>query len=126
LDKKKVFHGVHFNNTTLEQCSKALRLVQLIKERRCRKIKGQTCADGREQREYVKEEDSTSPTVLTEALLLTLTIDANEHRDVATADVPGAFLHSDMDEEIFVIVDGALVDLLIQSNPKYAKYMPKN
>jgi hypothetical protein len=123
LDEKKVFHGVHFKDTSYEQRSKALRLVQLIKQKRCGKIKGRTCADGRKQKEYIKEEDSTSPTVSTEALLLTLMIDANEHRDVATADVPGAFLHSDMDEETFVVVDGALVDLLIQSNNKYAEYI---
>ena len=123
LDEKKVFHGVKFEDTNYEQRSKALRLVQLIKQKRCGKIKGRTCADGRKQKEYIKEEDSTSPTVSTEALLLTLMIDANEHRDVATADVPGAFLHSDMDEETFVVVDGALVDLLIQSNNKYAKYV---
>ena len=123
LDEKKVFHGVKFEDTNHEQRSKALRLVQLIKEKRCGKIKGRTCADGRKQREYIKDEDSTSPTVSTEALFLTLMIDANEHRDVATADVPGAFLHSDMDDETFVVVDGALVDLLIQSNNKYAKYI---
>ena len=50
-------------------------------------------------------------------------IDAHENRDVATADVPGAFLHSDMDEETFVIVDGALVDVLVKQNNKYAKFI---
>ena len=123
LDDKKVFHGVKFKDTTPEQRSKALRLVQLIKEKRCGKIKGRTCADGRKQRAYINQEDSTSPTVSTEALLITLMIDANENRDVATADVPGAFLHSDIDEETFVVVDGALVDILVKSNNKYAKYI---
>jgi hypothetical protein len=50
-------------------------------------------------------------------------VDALEHRDVATSDVPGAFLHSDLDEDVTVIVDGALVDLLLKSNNKYAKYV---
>ena len=112
LDDKKVFHGVKFNDTTPEQRRKALGLVQLIKEKRCGKIKGHTCADGRKQQAYINQEDSTSPTVSTESLLITLMIDANENRDVATADVPGAFLHSNMDEETFVVVDGALVTMI--------------
>ena len=123
LDEKKVFHGIHFKDTTSEQRKGALRLVQLIKQKRCGKIKGRTCADGRKQRQYINQEDSTSPTVSTEALLITLMIDAHEHRDVATTDVPGAFLHSDMDEDVTVVVDGALVDLLVQSNNKYAEFV---
>ena len=50
-------------------------------------------------------------------------IDADENCDVATAYVPGALLHSDMDEDTSVVVDGALVDLLIQSNNKYSKFV---
>jgi hypothetical protein len=123
LDEKNVFHGLYFHETTPEQRKQALHLVQLIKEKRCGKIKGRTCADGRKQRQYINQEDSTSPTVSTEALLITLMIDALENRDVATSDVPGAFLHSDMDEDVTVIVDGALVDLLVQSNKKYAKFV---
>jgi hypothetical protein len=75
------------------------------------------------QRSYISQEDSTLPTVSTEALLITLMIDAMENRDVATCDVPGAFLHSDMDEDVTVVVDGALVNLLVQSNNKYAKFV---
>ena len=97
--------------------------MQLIKQKRCGKIKGRTCADGRKQRQYINQEDSTPPTVSTEALLITLMVDALENRDVATSDVPGAFLHSDMDEDVTVIVDGALVELLVQSNNKYAKFV---
>jgi hypothetical protein len=58
LDEKKVFHGVKFNGTTTEQQSKALRLVQLIKEKRCGKIKGYTYADGCKKQAYINKEDS--------------------------------------------------------------------
>lgn len=56
-----------------------------------------------------------------ESVLLTCIIDAVEHGDVATVDVPGAFLHVDMDDLVHVVVDGLLVDLFIQSNPKYER-----
>ena len=50
-------------------------------------------------------------------------IDAAEGRDVATADVPGAFLHSDIDDDTYVIVDGPLVPILLRANKKYAEFV---
>ena len=97
--------------------------MQLIKEKRCGRIKGRTCADGRKQRKYILPEDATSPTVSSDAVLLSFMWDVHEGRFVATADVPGAFLHSDMIELVYVVVDGVLVDMLIQSNPKYKKFV---
>jgi hypothetical protein len=123
LDEKDVFKGIHFKDVTSEQKSKALRLVQLIKEKRCGKIKGRTCADGRKQRNFINPDQATSPTVSTEALLLTLMVDAHECRDVATCDISGAFLQSDMDEFTLVVVDGALVDMLIRANKEFKKFV---
>ena len=39
------------------------------------------------------------PSVATEALFLTCLIDAINHREVATVDIPGAFMQSDMEGE---------------------------
>ena len=123
LDKLGVFEGAYFHLLTPEQRKEALRLVQLIKEKRCGRIKGRTCADGRKQRSYIQPEDATSPTVSSDAVLLSCMWDAHEGCFVATADVPGAFLHSDMIELVYVVVDGVLVDMLIQSNPKYKRFV---
>ena len=123
LDQLEVFEGAKFMSVTAENRKKTLRLVQLIKEKRCGKIKGRTCADGRKQRSYISEEDATSPTVHGEAVLISCMMDGHERRYVATADVPGAFLHSDIDGLIYVMVDGALVDILIRPNPKYKKFV---
>ena len=46
----------------------------------------------------IYEEETTSPTVSTDALMISLMIDAKERRDVATADVEGAYLHADMED----------------------------
>ena len=123
LDDKGVFEPLHFNELTKAQRKQGLRLVQLIKKKRSGKIKGRTCADGRPQRRYITQEESTSPTVSIEALMLSLMIDAHENRVVATCDISGAFLHCDMDEFAYVVVDGELVNMLIRSNPKYAEYI---
>ena len=56
------------------------------------KIKGRGCADGRKQWDWISKEDTTSPTVSTEGLMLSCIIDEMKVRDVATAEIPGAFL----------------------------------
>ena len=123
MDTLGVFKGTHFYLLTPDQRKAALRLVLLIKEKRCGRIKNRTCADGRKQRSYIPPEDATSPTVNSDSALLSNMWDAHEGRFVATCDVPGAFLHSDMIEIVYVVVDGVLVDMLIQSNPKYRKFV---
>jgi ABC-type transport system involved in cytochrome bd biosynthesis, ATPase and permease components len=123
LDRLKVYSGVHWNDLTPEERSRALRLVQLLKLKRCGRLRGRTCADGRKQKKYILPEDASSPTVSTEALLMTCVIDAKERRCVATADVPGAFLHADMDDVVHVIVEGEQLQLLIKSNPAYKMFV---
>ena len=61
-------------------------------------IKGRGCADGRKQQERVSKEDTSSPTVSTEGLMLSCMIDAMEVREVATTDIPGAFLQTNYDK----------------------------
>ena len=101
LDDKDVFDPIDVSTLTTGQKREALRAVNLIKEKRSGKLKGRTCADSRSQRAHYTKEETTSPTVSTDALMLSLMIDAKEGRDVATADVKGAYLHADMKE--FVI-----------------------
>ena len=55
-------------------------------------IKVRECADGRKQQDRLSREDTSSPTVSTEGLMLSCMIDAMEGREVATADIPGSFL----------------------------------
>ena len=43
-------------------------------------------------------EDLASPTILLEAIFSSLVIDANEGRDIANFDIPGAYLHSNIPE----------------------------
>ena len=53
-------------------------------------------------------------------------IDAIEGRDVATADIPGAFLQTDMPEgeNVYIRLDGTMAELLCRIDPKmYRKYL---
>ena len=104
----------------------ALRYLMFLKEKRCGRIKGRGCADGRKQREYINKEEASSPTVSTEALMLSCIVDAREEREVATLDIPGAFLHARMDEKVIMRIDGAMADLLVKINPeKYKPFLEK-
>jgi hypothetical protein len=85
-----------------------------LKRKRCGRIKGRGCADGRPQRAYIQREDATSPTVSTQAVFLTSLIDAHEGRDVATVDIHGAFMHADMDDLVHLRLTGKMVDLLLE------------
>ena len=50
-------------------------------------------------------------------------IDAMEGWEVATADIPGAFLKTDYDKgDIHIKLEGVMVTLLEEINPEYYKY----
>jgi hypothetical protein len=70
------------------------------KRKACEKIKGRECADGQKQRIYTTKQEASSPTVAIESLMISCVIDAKEGTDVATVDIPGAFLQVDMDEVV--------------------------
>ena len=71
------------------------------------------------------KEETTSPTITTEVLFLTCLVDAIENRCVATCDMPGAFMHSDIDEQVHLKSEGEIAELLIKVDPTYAEYVSK-
>ena len=102
LDDLSIFKGRTFESLMAQERKQALRTVQLIKQKKDGKIKGCTCVNGSRQRYYTAEEEATSPTVSTEALLLTAAIDASEGQSVTTCDITGAFLKAGMDEFVLI------------------------
>jgi hypothetical protein len=90
-----IFIGQHIEKLTKAERQGALGAISMIKETRSGRIKGRTVGNGRPQREFYTKEETSSPTVSTDALMMSLLIDAWERRDVVTADVAGAYLHAD-------------------------------
>ena len=68
-------------------------------------------------KEDIDREDTASPTVMTESVLITAAIDAEEGRDVAVIDLPGAFLHADMDDLVVMVLRGELAELMAAVAP---------
>ena len=123
---KPVFGCIDPTTITREEKRRALEAVNLIKKKRCGKIKGRTCADGSKQKRYLKHGESiSSPTVSLEAIVGTLLIDANEGRDVAIFDVPGAYLQAEMPKEKKLLMKfrDEFVDIMCEVNPEYKQHV---
>jgi hypothetical protein len=47
----------------------------------------------------MERDDATSPTAMTESILIIATINAKKKRDVMITDIPNAFVQTDVDEK---------------------------
>ena len=59
------------------------------------------------------------------SLMLSLLIDAEEGRDVATADVVGVNLMTDMKDKVIVKLTGDAVDIMCKVNKKYIPFISR-
>lgn len=124
LHDRNVISPVMTDSLTHLQKKQALAYLMFLKQKRTGEIKARGCADGRPQRQYINKEDASSPTVATESVFITSVIDAFERREVATVDVPGAFMQVDMDELVHIVLKGTMAKLLLQVCPEtYARFM---
>jgi hypothetical protein len=56
--------------------------------------------------------------------MLSATIDAMEGCDVATVDIPGAFMQANIDEVVHVKFEGGIAEMLVRMDPKmYRRYV---
>ena len=65
-----------YNDLSPEQREKILESHNFIKKKKSGEIKGRTVAGGNKQHRYINQEDVSSPTILTESVILTSMIDA--------------------------------------------------
>jgi hypothetical protein len=126
LHDRSVIEPVHKYDLTPAERKAALRYLMVLKEKDGGEIKGRGCANGRPQREHTTKEETSSPKVCTEALMLSCAIDATEGRDVATCDVPGAFMQTEMKGNMHMKLDGVMDEVIVKVDPKkYTKYIIK-
>ena len=123
LDDRQVFRGVIATSLTNSQKKGALSVINLIQKKRDDELKGRTVANGKKHRHLYSKEQSTSPTISHDAMMISLIIDAIEGRDVAISDIVGAYLFAEMDEYILLRMTGESVDILCNVNKEYEKYV---
>ena len=99
-----------------------------LKEKRDISVMAQMCADGCKQKDSTwSKQDTTSPTVATELVFIIAAIDAHKQHNVAYFDIPGAFLHADVDEDITMVLKDRLAELMVQVAPNlYRNYITVN
>ena len=121
--RKKILREFSSAAPTKEERAKALALLMLLKEKRDKSMEARMCASERKHRGDWMKQDTTSPTVSKEAVFITAVIKAHEERDVACFNIPGAFLHADLDEDITMILKGKLAELIVKVAPNlFRKY----
>ena len=101
-----------------EQRMRALSSLLFLKEKRTGDVKGPSCIDGAPQRVYIPKEDTTLPTVSTESTFITATIAAAEKRKVRCYDIPSAFVNTEVDEDVIMVLKGDLTDMMVQIAPE--------
>ncbi len=107
-----------------EQKMRALSSLLFLKEKRMGDVKGGACVNGAPQRAYIPREEAASLTVLTELTLITVSIAAHKKRFVRCYDVPSAFVNTDVNEEVIMVLKGDLAEMMIQVAPEvYRKYV---
>jgi hypothetical protein len=111
LKKENVFEEI--SNPSTEQMKKALMIHCFMVEKRDGRIKARAVADGRSQIRYT-EEETYSPMVKLESIMLNAFIDAHEGRYVATVDIKGAFLKAKVPNnmELIVKMTGELAQIM--------------
>ena len=110
-----------------EERRNALTSLMFLTKKRSGEVKARACANGSAQRTHIAKDEAAAPTVSPDAIFVQATIYAHENRDVATCDIPGAFLQADNPDYVLMRLDGILAELMVQVDPKlYQKYVTTN
>jgi hypothetical protein len=120
LHDRTVFQPIHVQDLTADERNKAMESLIFLVEKGDGSVKGRTCANGSTQRKYMDRDEAASPMASTESILITATIDAKQNRDIMTADIPNAFVQTDVDkknyvkgERLILKARGPIVDMLL-------------
>ena len=127
LDDREVFYPIDVKDLTDQEWRRAMESLLFLVKKRDGKVKARFVANGSSQRAYMGREQSASPTVMTESIMITSVINAKQKRDVMTCDILNAFVQTEMDnaekgERVTMKIHGALVDILLEMD--YEKYGP--
>ncbi len=98
-----------------------------LTEKHSGEVKARTCANVSTQCNHIATKEATAPTVTSESISIQGTIYAHERRDVATCDIPSAFLRANNPDYILMHLNCILVELMVKVAPKlYQKFVTTN
>ncbi len=109
---------------TREEKMQALLSLLFLKEKQTGMIKGRACIIGAPQCMYIAKEDAASPTVSSKSTFITASIAAKEKRMVRCYNVPSAFVNTDVDKDVLMVLKGELSEMMVQIAPQiYQNYI---
>ena len=96
--------------------------LMLLTRKRSGSVKGRLAYNVKATRDWISKENTSSPTVGTDSIMMTCAVDSFERRDVMTSDVPNAFIQTDapekeIGERVIMKIRGKLVDWLVDLDP---------
>jgi hypothetical protein len=97
---------------------RVLSLLLFLKEKQTRQIKGRAGINRVPKRVHIPNEESALPTVSTESTFITAVIAASENRKVRCYDVPSAFINTDVNKDILMVLKGELATMLQNIAPE--------
>ncbi len=100
---------------------KALSSLLFLKEKRMGKVKGRACIDGAPQHAYIPKEEAALPTVSTESTFITAAIAASKRRKVRCYNIPSAFVNTDVDEDVLMVLKQELAEMMVQIAPQVCR-----
>ena len=95
--------------------------VTFLTEKRDGTIKTRNCIDRSSMSMWMPEDDTVSP-IVGLASSMTACVIAKDNRDVATIDMPNAFIQTDLTGETVIMkIKGDLVGILMETDPMFVK-----
>jgi len=80
-------------------------------------IKARGCVYVRPQRVYKNAEDTSLHTVSIEAMRLLCDIDAKENIYLVVSNIPGSFLHAEVDDNLHLLLEGTVEEMIVKLDP---------
>ena len=121
--QKDVFTPVHLRDLSEAERKNKIGSIMFMKRKANGTLKARFCADGRNE-VVPTGMDTSSPTVMTESLLLTIAADAHERRTVVTIDVEGAFLNTPMGKNVVhVVIAPKVAAILAAAHPEFRSFL---
>jgi hypothetical protein len=129
---RPTWQGVHYKNLSEKEKRSIIRSHMFLKEKyfqtgKFEKLKARLVGGGHMQdKSLYNEYETASPTVSTTSVFLLATIAATERRQVATIDIPGAYLHAQLDPQsppIHMSLDKIMTEALCHIDPTFKQFV---
>jgi hypothetical protein len=120
---KKVWHGIRPDDAKLVDPDKIVHHILFSLDKRSGQTKARLSGRGdQQQRGQYTEAEISSPTVTLQSALMIAAIAASEHRDVATFDIVGAYLHCDLKHDVYMRLDKTTAEVVCQLDESYKAF----